>query len=136
MIKKIIILSILILSLFVFQNIVTASCTYTGKSDVTIDLDACLKESSLVKSWNLNIETWVLKWKIIYWVKKIAWFLGLVAVWALVYAGFMMAISGWEEEKVKKAKDIVKWTILWFLWIVVASSLIAVVVNFMYSFWK
>ena len=47
------------------------------------------------------IESWF-KSQIVDWVKNIAWFLGLIAVWALVYAAFMMTISGWEEEKVKK----------------------------------
>ena len=98
------------------------------------DIDSYLQGSKLVDaSWDYNIETWF-KNKIVSWVIKLGWFLGLVAVWAIVYWALMMVISTWEEEKIKKAKNIVKWAILGFLWIVLASSIIAIIVKFMYTF--
>jgi hypothetical protein len=82
-----------------------------------------------------NMATWAwVKRLLLSWAWKIGSFLWLVAVWALVYAALMMTLSAWEEEKVKKAKDMVKWTLLWFLGIILASSIIAVVVKFMYLF--
>ena len=147
MLKKII-LSIIIIAIFSLSNTSTAGeCVYDPKAidnigdksnlNTSSNLMYCLEwqDSKLVQSniEDMSIENWF-KSKIIDWAKKIAWFLGLIAVWALVYAAFMMAISGWEEEKIKKAKDIVKWTTLWFLWIVTASSLITIIINFMYSF--
>jgi hypothetical protein len=135
MIKKIIILSIFILFMFSFQNIVTAKCKYDNSIDVKINLGDCELWKKLVEPWNVDIGGWQFKNSILIWVKNIAWFLGLVSVSALVYAAFMMTISGWEEEKIKKAKDIIKWTILWFLWIVLAGSLITIIVKFMYDLW-
>lgn len=140
MLKKILLVAILIIAIFSLNNLVDAECSYDpnskSSSDISESLKKCLEweDSKLVKNKdNLEIEWWF-RTQILNWVKNIAWFLGLVAVWALVYAAFMMTISGWEEEKVKKAKDMVKWTILWFLWVVTASSLIAITVNFIYSF--
>ena len=52
-------------------------------------------------------------WKIITYVN---WFLMLVCVLLIIYAGWLVLISGWDEEKLKKAKS----TILYvFVWIVV-----------------
>ena len=124
--KKILFVLLFTLSISFFINYSYAGCT---------TLSGCLNETNLVTSWNLNIGDWGFKSKIIKWVEKIAWFLGLISVSALVYAAFMMTISGWEEEKINKAKDIIKWTILWFLWIVLAGSLITIIVKFMYGLW-
>ena len=128
MIKKIIISLLLIFSVLIITNLVNANCT------VNSGIDACLNGSYLVDPTETGtvIEVWF-KTKVLDWTTRIAWFLGLMAVWAIVFGSFMMAISTWEEEKIKKAKDVIKWAILWFLWIVLASSLIAIIVNFMYS---
>jgi len=141
MLKKILWLMIIGIAVFFILNTFNTNASFNADAcnyswDPSIDLSTCLakSDSKLVDPWyDLDIDSWF-KYKILDWVRNIAGFLGLVAVWALVYAAFMMTISGWEEEKVKKAKDIVKWTLLWFLWVVTASSLIAIVVNFMYSF--
>jgi hypothetical protein len=44
-------------------------------------------------------------------------------------------LSGGNDDKIKKAKDIVKWWIVWFLWVISAGLLIALVVNIMFSIW-
>jgi len=131
MLKKILLfvcVSILMWILINFTNAIESGC------NVENWIKWCFENTALVQINNVNIENWDFKSQFIKWVKDIAWFLGLIAVWALVYAAFMMTISGWEEEKVKKAKDIIKWTLLWFLGVVMAWTLIAIVVNFMYSF--
>ena len=132
MFKKIIIFSLLIISLIMISKISFSACSYNWWN-IAGSIDSCLSSSSLVDAtWDISIEVWF-KNKILDWVKNIASFLWLVAIWAIVWGWFMMVISTWEEEKIKKAKDMVKWAIFWFLWIVLASSLIALVVNFMYS---
>lgn len=132
MIKKILIIVFL---LFSFNNFsYWADCSYDWwlTSD---EIQSCLEWTKV--SWtqwnNLNIEDWYFKDSIVAMVWKIAWALLLVAIWSIAYGWFMMVISTWEDEKLKKAKDIVKWSILWALWIVIASSLIAIIVNVMYS---
>ena len=134
MIKKIIISLVLIISIFFTLDIVNSgSCNYALWGDISANLDWCLNDTQLVSAgWDISIETWF-KDKILDWTTNIAWFLWLMAVWAIVFWSFMMAISAWEEEKIKKAKDMIKWAIIWFTWVVLAWSLIAIVVNFMYS---
>ena len=137
MLKKIIITLILIFSFFSSINYTfawKASCSYLW-GNISSAIDWCLSDSKLVdSSWNMAIEE-SFKDKLNDWIKKIGWFLGLIAIWAIVWGSFMMVISTGEEEKTKKAKDMIKWAILWFLWVVLASSLIALVVNFMYDLW-
>lgn len=133
MLKKIITSLLIIISVFFIADIINAAnCSYNWGS-VSDNLDSCLSNSDLVNSaWDTSIEN-DFKSKILDWTQRIGWFLWLIAVWAIVYAWFMMTISTWEEEKIKKAKDIIKWALLWFLWIILAWSLITIVVNFMYS---
>ncbi len=138
MLKKI--LLIIITAIFCSNTLVSANCSYNKSNedswDTATNLMGCLEwwKSKLVEpEIDALAESWFKK-QIVGWVKNIAWFLWLIAVSALVYAGFMMAISTWEEDKIKKAKDIVKWTLLWFLWVVTAGSIISIIVNFMYSF--
>jgi hypothetical protein len=67
------------------------------------------------------------------WTNNIALYLWIFAVWSIVFGGLMMTLSAWEEEKIKKAKDIVKWWIIWFIWLITASAIINLVVKIMYS---
>ena len=123
MIKKIFIIFILIIAIFYQENSIFA-----------YNLDSYLSKTDLVNPWDASID-WGFKDKILSWIAKIAWFLGLMAVWAIVWGSFMLALSAWEEEKIKKAKDMIKWAILWFLWIVLAASLISILITFIYSLW-
>ena len=127
MLKKITIILILILSSFFLMNNSINACS---------TVDGCLEGSKLVPPGDDLLIEWWFKDKVLDWTTKIAWFLWLMAVWAIVFGSFMMVISTWEEEKIKKAKDMIKWAILWFLWIILAASLIALVVSFMYDLWK
>ncbi len=135
MIKKIFFLMIISLSILIPSNFVFSECTYSW--DASSDLKGCLEWKSKLVSTdnsNLSVESWF-KDKINTWVLNIAWFLGLVSVFALVYAGFVMATSIWDEEKIKKAKDLVKWVLLWFLAVVTSGTIITITINFMYSLW-
>lgn len=95
-------------------------------------IDWCLAWSALVDWQNVKLESWF--WtKIKNWVNNIALYLWVFAVWSIVYWGLMMTLSSWEEEKVNKAKDIIKWGIIWFLGVISASAIINLVVKIMYS---
>jgi hypothetical protein len=63
----------------------------------------------------------------------LALFLWVLAVGTIVYGAFLLTLSAWEDEKVKKAKDIIKWGIIWFLGVISASGIIFLIVNIMYS---
>jgi len=98
------------------------------------DIDSFLYWSALVDaSWDMTIEWWI-KALVLRWIYNLWGFLGLAAVFGIVYGSLMMVIAAWEEEKVKKAKTIVIWSALWFLWVVFAASIIKILIEFMYSF--
>jgi hypothetical protein len=58
--------------------------------------------------------------------------LWIAAIWAVAYWGITIIISAWEDEWVTKWKSIIKWAVLWFVWLVSASGLITLVINIMY----
>ena len=62
--------------------------------------------------------------------------LWVVAIWSIVFWWFMMTISAWEEEKIKKAKDIIKWGIIGFLWVIGAWWIATIIINFMFFLWE
>lgn len=131
--KKIVLILVLILWIFLSLWTSFAKCEYSG--DIKASLNGCLNNTDLVKSADVKVEWWF-KDVILNWIKNISIFLSVMAVWSIVYWAFMMTISAWEEEKIKKWKDIVKWWILWFLAIISAWWLIALVVNVIYSLGK
>lgn len=136
--KILLILVLLVSSFFVLAEVSTADCsTFNSESSLSISdsINSCLSNSKVLvqaNNWNLKINDW-LKTTLMRWIIKIASLLWLLAVWALVYAAFLFTMSAWEDEKIKKAKDITKRAILWFIWVIWASSLIAILINVMYS---
>jgi hypothetical protein len=51
------------------------------------------------------------------WVSALIWefikYVAVVAVITLMISGIMYLVSGWEEEKVKKAKTWIIWSLVW-----------------------
>jgi len=95
-------------------------------------LDKCLKWVELVDWTDVSIESWF--WaQIKKWTTNIGLFLWVFAVGSIIFGWFMMTMSAWEEEKIKKWKDVIKWWIIWFLWVVWASAVINLIVKIMYS---
>ena len=54
-----------------------------------------------------------------------------VALW--IYGGFTILVSGWDEEKVKKWKNIIIYVVIGLIVIFLASQLINWVINVMWS---
>ena len=134
--KKIILSIFFIITLLWTWVSYAEKCKYDPVNWLDFNLDNCLDDSdNLVQSANesdLWIEWWF-KESILKWVKNLSVFLSVMAVWSIVYWAFMLTISTWEEEKIKSWKDIVKWWILWFLAVVSAGWIIALVINLVYS---
>ena len=112
-------------------GVVSAACEYNGGS-IASELDNCLSWSDLVNPGDGLIESGI-KNKVVYWTTQLAGLLWLLAVWAIVYGWLMMTISWGEDEKIKKWKDIVKWSMLWFLALIVASWVVRLIVEVMFS---
>ncbi len=130
--KKILLFFILTFTLFIGNN-VFAECKYDDKNTTSISsfLNDCKPTSVVWGTWstaNMKIENWFKK-KINTWVKNISLILWFLAVGSLVYAGLIMQLSAGEDEKIKKAKNIIKWTLLWFLLLISASGIIYLVIN-------
>lgn len=107
------------------------SDTQIKNLDISQKLSDCLQWSDLVDPGNWMIETG-LKATINRWTTQLSALLGLLAVGAIVYGGLMMTISWWDDEKIKKWKDIVKWSMLWFLGLIAASWIVRLVVEVMF----
>lgn len=127
-------ITILILWIFQFNNInySHAACNYTPGWDVTKLVENCMNDTSVVaikEEWTIE---WGFKIKIQKWTNNIALFLALLSVGSVIYGGLMMTLSVWEDEKIKKAKDIVKWALVWFLGVVLATTIVTLVINVIY----
>jgi hypothetical protein len=137
-IKKIIILLFIILINFsILDFSYWNNCSYNWVWDVAEAIWDCLGNSSLVEawnSWNLDVDDWF-KEQLINWTKKIATYLAFWAIFSIAFGSLQMVLSWWEEEKIKKWKDVIKWWIIWFLWVVSAGFLISVVVKLIYTIW-
>lgn len=138
MIKIILFISLIIISFFSFNLISSASpwCSYDW-GDVMWALEWCIWDwkTDLVETGSdLNIKTGF-KDKLSKWTTTIATFLALWAIFSIALGSLKMVLSAWEEEKIKKAKDIIKWWILGLIWVISAGFLISVTVKLVYSIW-
>ncbi len=133
--KKILILiGIFLFNIFSFNSVSAWDCAYDPTVNtwpLTEELSKCLSDSKLVNS-DAKITGWF-KTSIKKWIDNISLFLWIWAVLWIVYGSFMLTVSAWEDEKVNKAKDIIKWSIIGFIWLITASLIINVLVRVIYS---
>ncbi len=108
-------------------------CTYTEWSELSSFLNWC-KPENVVWAEDMRVESW-LKSKVNNWIKNISLILWILAVWSLVYAWLLMQFSAWEDELIKKSKNIIKWTLIWLVLLISASGIIYIVVNVMFWLW-
>lgn len=137
--KKLFIYFAIIIAGFCFfsQEITFANCSYNSWANVDANVNNCFNngQSTAVKTNDATIETGF-KSMISNWVENIALILGLLSVGSLIYGALSMTLSTWDDEKIKKSKDIVKWSIIWFIAILSASTIVSLVINFMYKIWE
>lgn len=129
----IILAGIMLLSLFQYGG-VTADCSWDGW-DIAGNIDNCVEGTKLVQtSWSLNVTEWGgFQEKINGIIASISQVILLLAVGSLVYAWYLMVFSAWEEENIKKWKDLIKWTLIGFIGLMLASTIVYLVVNLVYS---
>jgi hypothetical protein len=67
------------------------------------------------------------------WVSAVIWelikYVAVVAVLSVMISGVLYLVSGWEEEKVKKAKTWIIWSLVWVFLSVSAWGLINLLNN-------
>jgi len=78
----------------------------------------------IVPSWSTNVDfkSWVMI--VINWFLSFLW---LVAMAMIVYAGFRMVISQWEEEDFNKAKTQIIYAIIGLIVVILAYSIVKLV---------
>lgn len=115
-------------------NSVYAECEYNNNGWIVANLDGCLswEDSYLVSPGDGRIENGI-KQRVVYWTNAITSALALLAIGAVVYGWFMMTISFGEDERIKKGKDIVKWSLLWFLAAISTGAIIRLVVEVIFD---
>ena len=109
---------------------------WSGKYDWNVRhaIEECITGSSLVQpNVKLDVVSGGLKEILNGWIQKIAGFLALWAIFAIAFGSLKLTLSMWEEEKIKKAKDIIKWWVIGFIAVISAWFFIAVLVNLIYS---
>ena len=132
--KMLILIGIFLFNIFSFNSVLAWGCDYdpaVNSGPLTEELSKCLNDSKLVNS-DWKITGWF-KTSISRWVDNISLFLWIGAVLWIVYVSFTLTISAWDDEKVNKAKDIIKWSIIGFIWLITASLIINVLVRVIYS---
>lgn len=138
--KKLLIL-ILLLSSFFFlidNSFWLWECNYDidgidSGQNIWNALDECLNWTALVNWKNVELGNASFATQIKDWVNNISLYLWVFAVFSIVFWWLMLTISAWEDEKVTKAKNIIKWWIVWFLALISISAIINLVVKIMYS---
>lgn len=67
------------------------------------------------------------------WVATISTFLYIIAVIVILWAGFQILTAAWDEEKTKKWKTIIIQAVVWLLVIFIASSIVNLIINALFS---
>lgn len=111
----------------------TNPCIYSESWSISQFLQGC-RPDGVVSWWNMSLENG-LRNTINRWITNFSLFLWFIAVWALVYAGLLLQFSGWEDEKISKAKNILKWAIIGFILLISASGIVYVIINVMFGLW-
>lgn len=90
--------------------------------------------------WIFSISTTSNNWyeitdvtgKILSIIKKLLILASILAIWWIVYAGIMFTTAYWSDEKHKKWKDVIKWSIIWFVVALISQQLINAIINLIY----
>jgi len=135
----------IILSVFLFICLFWSQATFwncwfqnTGTDNnisISDQLTLCLSDTKVVNP-PADLEVVQGGWFntfLLLWVDAISWILAVLAVGAIVYGSLLLTLSMWDDEKITKWKDTIKWWIIWFIGILVANTLIELIINILYD---
>lgn len=125
-------LKILLLVFVLFFISTNLWFSYTEGSTISKNLNDLLEKTSLVNPDDMSFNKWFKNFtdNILNRISVLLWF---AAVFWIAFWWFKMVISAWEEDKITSAKNIIKWSIIWFVWIITATLIINIVIRIMYS---
>lgn len=87
---------------------------------------------TLTSSSNAGYEIYNAKNKIIAITQKLAILASVLAVWWIVYAAIMLTTAYWDDGKVKKWKDAIKFSVIGFLVVIISQQLVNAIINLIY----
>lgn len=143
--KKIISFILFFLTIFSFWFINQSNAWIFDNNDTEINYchkDIYWNETCWLEQWVGEIQNSWIQWLVTIWkwseyVQKIVayWlsFLAIVAVLLIIYAGFNLLISIWDEEKAKKSKTIIIFALLGLLIIFLAKPITTFVIDVLSS---
>jgi len=119
-----------------FYTQLSYACEYTENWNLWSMLNGCKPKTLVWSTQDLTLDSssqksW-LKTLILKWITNITVIILILAVASLVYAWLLFQLRNWEDEKVNKAKNLVKWVLIWTLLMVSASWIIALVITVIY----
>ncbi len=142
MIKKILLIIALFFSISSLNISFAQDCKYSEWWDIKTMITWC-KAKTLVwttsNDFNIDENSWQswLKTLILEWLKNISTIILVLAILSLVYAWILLQLAWWEDEKVNKAKWLIKWVIIWTLLMISASWIIALIITVIFWLaWK
>jgi hypothetical protein len=132
MFKKIILFIFIFLSFFLSYNFSYWVWTCNLAWDIWSSLEWCLWNKDVIQ-WpsDLRVESWF-KDLVIGFIETISIILAILAVWSIAYWSMVIVTSIWNEEKIKKWRNIIQWALVWFLILVSASWIIKLIIYIIY----
>lgn len=130
MLKKIIFIFIFSVLLFwFFEFSYWAWCNLWA--NIWDSIESCIWDSSVLQPWDLKVTGWF-KSLIVDFINKVSTILAIVAVWSIAYGSMVIVSSFWNDEKIKKWRNIIKWALIWFLVLVSAAWIIKLIIYIIY----
>ncbi len=117
-----------------FQTVWASTIWWTSDTEIPYcNWDDCWLDQWVQQVKDSGIDGVVTEWKAseyVQWITAyILWFLSIIAVLIIIYAWFNLLTSAWDEEKAKKSKTIIIFTILWLVIIYLAGPITTFVVD-------
>jgi hypothetical protein len=137
--KKILITLFLLVSLLFTWNVFASDkeakykdedCRAASEQNLSVFLEKC-KPQKVAGTTDYTLETW-LKTQVNKWIANVSILLWFIAVAVLVYAAFLFQFAAGEDENITKAKNVIKYTLLWVLLLISSGSIIYVIINTVY----
>lgn len=135
--KYIVSILIVFFSLGLYHSHAACSVDFEWDKPISELVDNCMEknETLVVRTDGKDLNAGIWTNRIINdLIARIWGILGVVAVLMIVYGAFLMTLSGGDEEKIKKWKDLVKWTVLWFIALVAAGWIISLIITTIFEF--
>ena len=99
-------------------------------ADISLFLEKC-KPQKVAGNADYDLEQG-LKTQVNKWIANVSLLLWFIAVAVLVYAWYLFQFAAGEDENITKAKNVVKYTLLWVFLLISSWSIVYVIINTVY----